>query len=83
MNGEEERTISEYAQEYGLPHTVLNNAIRDYTKSKGKWGLPASKTKWGTMYAIKQKDFDAWYLKYLQNKQKRELRKSKISSEKG
>lgn len=77
-----ERSITGYAQEYGLTHTVINNAIRDYAKSKGKWGLPASKTSWGTMYAVKQGDFDTWYLKYLQNKQKRDNRKSKISSEK-
>ncbi len=75
-----ERSVSELANEYGLTHTVINNAIRDYDKSDRKWGLPASKTRWGTMYAVKQGDFDAWYLRYLQNRQKRDNRKVKISS---
>lgn len=77
---EMKRSVTGYAQEYGIEHTVVNNAIRDYVKSDGRWGLRAEKTSWGTMYAIVQKDFNVWYLKYLQNKQKRELRKSKISS---
>jgi hypothetical protein len=77
-----ERSVSELANEYGIEHTVINNAIRDYGKSDKKWGLPASKTRWGTMYKIKQGDFNAWYLKYLQNKQKRDNRKAKITSKK-
>lgn len=76
-NPDQERTIAEYAQEYGLNRYVLTNATRDGMKGES-WGLPARQA--GSIRMIKQRDFDAWYLHYLQNKQKRDIRKSTISS---
>lgn len=75
-----ERTIAEYVQEYGLDRYVLTNATRDGMKGES-WGLPVRQS--GHVRLIKQSDFDIWYLKYLQNKQKRDNRLSKIASSKG
>lgn len=77
-NPEQERTIAEYAHEHGLNRYVLTNATRDGMKGES-WGLPVRQA--GSIRMIKQGDFDTWYLHYLQNKQKRALRKAKISSE--
>jgi hypothetical protein len=77
-NADQERTIAEYVQEYRLDRFVLTNATRDGMKGES-WGLPARQA--GSIRMIKQGDFDTWYLHYLQNKQKRALRKAKISSE--
>jgi hypothetical protein len=67
--------IRYYAEKYEIPHTVINNAIRDFEMGKS-WGLRAWKSDWGTMYAVKLLDFESWYAKYMQNKQKRDERKS-------
>lgn len=76
MSGEEalkkaerERTIAEYVEEYGLDRYILTNAIRDKMNFGKPWGLSARSA--GSIRMIKQSDFDAWYLHYLQNKQKR------------
>jgi len=69
---EVERTITEYTQEYGLNRYVLTNAIRDKMKLGESWGLQARSA--GSIRMIKQGDFDAWYLRYLQNRQKRDNR---------
>ncbi len=76
-NPEQERTIAEYVEEYGLDRYVLTNATRDGLKGE-VWGLPVRQS--GSIRLIKQEDFDAWYLHYLRNKQKRDLRQAKISS---
>lgn len=81
-NPDQERTIAEYVEEYGLDRFILTNAIRDGRQGK-PWGLTAHPGQlWssGRLRVIKQADFDKWYFHYLQNKQKRDLRKSTISS---
>jgi hypothetical protein len=68
-----EHPVSYYAVEYGIKHTVLNNAIRDFMKGK-PWGLKARRVPMTTMYTVAQIDFDVWYARHQQNKQKRESR---------
>lgn len=62
--------VSAYAIEYGLKHTVLNNAIRDFIHGK-PWGLKAQRVPMTTQYIVEQSDFDVWYTRYQQNRQKR------------
>lgn len=70
-----ERPVSYYAVEYNIKHTVLNNAIRDFIKGKS-WGLKAQKVPMTPVYIVEEKDFDAWYTRYQQNKQKRKAKMS-------
>ena len=67
------RPVASYAIEYGIPHNVLNNAIRDGFRCK-PWGLKAHKVPWGRMYAVEQIDFDFWYQRYQKNRQKRKVK---------
>jgi len=64
------RPVASYSVEYGVSHNVLNNAIRDGFRGK-PWGLKACKVPWGNMYSVEQSDFDVWYARYQQNRQKR------------
>lgn len=69
-----EHPVSYYAVEHKIKHTVLNNAIRDYLKGK-PWGLKAQKVPMTPVYIVEQEDFDAWYARYQQNRQKRKATK--------
>jgi len=70
-----DRPVAAYVIEYGVPHNVLNNAIRDGFRGK-PWGLKAHKASWGRMWAVEQNDFDAWYQRYQANRQKRKKGKT-------
>jgi hypothetical protein len=67
--------VSYYASEYGIKHTVLNNAIRDFFKGKS-WGLEAQKVPLTTMYIVEQSDFEVWYQRYQANRQKRKAKQN-------
>lgn len=78
-----DREIAAYVEEYGVQRRMLLNATQEYVKSEHKRGLPFHEgARWvsGRLRMIKQSAFDAWYLHYLQNKQKRDLQKAEISS---
>jgi len=68
-----ERPVSYYAIEHNIKHTVLNNAIRDFLKGK-PWGLKARKVPMTPVYIVEQSDFDCWYTRYQQNRQKRKVK---------